>query len=130
MDRNSRPRAYLPGSVAIWSHTMSRRLSIVSTLILFAFVAGAAGCSSASSPTLVPHSGAMGIQTAPLSLGTWTTMASMPTARQQLAAGVVNGRLYAIGGLDSVGYSNAVEAYDPATDTWSTKASMLTARDE
>ena len=43
-----------------------------------------------------------------------------------LAVAVVNGLLYAIGG-DNAG---TVEAYDPATNTWTTKASSANAREE
>ena len=63
---------------------------------------------------------------------TWTTKASMPTARHRLAVGVVNGILYAVGGSGNLGSPPAVlatvEAYDPATNSWTTKASMPTAR--
>jgi N-acetylneuraminic acid mutarotase len=38
---------------------------------------------------------------------------------------VINGILYVAGG---VGSATAVEAYDPAADTWTTKAPMPTAR--
>src|SRR6266550_2754875 len=61
----------------------------------------------------------------------WTTKASMPTARLDLAVVVANGTLYALGGVGSGGFTDAlatVEAYDPATNTWTTKAPMLTAR--
>jgi len=102
---------------------MSRRLSIVCTMIIFAFVSAASGCSSASSPSVVSHSGAAGIQKSPQSLGSWTTKAPMPTARDGLAAGVINGILYAVGGDNRFEY-NTNEAYDPATDTWTAKASM------
>ena len=57
----------------------------------------------------------------------------MPTARYfvNLAAGT-NGKLYAIGGVDtgSSPYpcTGLVEEYDPVADTWATKSSMLTAR--
>ena len=61
----------------------------------------------------------------------WETKASMPTARGELAVGVVNGVLYAIGGRrgdpDQAVFAT-VEAYDPATDMWTTKAPMPTAR--
>jgi N-acetylneuraminic acid mutarotase len=64
---------------------------------------------------------------------TWTTKTSMPTARRGAAIGVVGGILYAIGGelspAGSHNMSKAVEAYDPATDSWTTRAPMLTARD-
>jgi N-acetylneuraminic acid mutarotase len=52
----------------------------------------------------------------------------MPTARQGLTIDVIDGILYAVGGLGSNGTLNTVEAYDPATDTWTTMASMPTAR--
>jgi N-acetylneuraminic acid mutarotase len=65
---------------------------------------------------------------------TWTIKAPMPTGRKGHAVAVVNGMLYAIGGfhLDPVHgiglYLSTVEAYDPATNTWSTKAPMPTPR--
>jgi hypothetical protein len=40
----------------------------------------------------------------------------MPTTRYGLAVGVVGSKIYAIGGSGS--YSNKVEEYDPATNTW------------
>jgi N-acetylneuraminic acid mutarotase len=57
----------------------------------------------------------------------------MPKARWGLAAGVVNGILYAIGGSSSANYptrstKSTVFAYDPVTDTWTEKASMPKAR--
>lgn len=59
----------------------------------------------------------------------WTTRAPMPTVRQDLAVGVVDGILYAVGGGTAFGSAVAtVEAYDPATNTWATKAPMPTAR--
>jgi N-acetylneuraminic acid mutarotase len=46
-----------------------------------------------------------------------------------LAVGVVNGVLYAVGGLDgSLAQGGPVEAYDPVTNTWTTKARMPVAR--
>jgi N-acetylneuraminic acid mutarotase len=65
---------------------------------------------------------------------TWTTKAPMPTARSGLGlASANNGKLYAVGGLSGlnsvVGPVLAiVEEYDPATDTWATRAPMLTPR--
>jgi energy-converting hydrogenase Eha subunit A len=58
----------------------------------------------------------------------WTTKASMPTARRAMGIGVVNGILYAVGGRQGTIGSGpplaTVEAYDPATDSWTTKAPM------
>jgi N-acetylneuraminic acid mutarotase len=54
----------------------------------------------------------------------------MPTARDRLGLAVAgNGKLYAIGGVHSGASSATVEEYDPATNTWATKAPMPTARD-
>jgi N-acetylneuraminic acid mutarotase len=66
---------------------------------------------------------------------TWTSKADMPTPTVWPSASAVNGRIYVIGG--SAGGPGAsqwyqgtstVEEYDPATDTWTPKADMPTAR--
>jgi N-acetylneuraminic acid mutarotase len=60
--------------------------------------------------------------------GAWTSMASMPTARGALAADVVNGMLYAVGGYNGTALAT-VEAYDPASNTWTSNLPpMPTAR--
>lgn len=63
----------------------------------------------------------------------WTAKAPMPTARVGLSVGVVNGVLYAVGGmtLDNGGSKvvvSTVEAYDPGSNRWTSKASMATPR--
>jgi len=62
---------------------------------------------------------------------TWTTKNPMPTARHAHASAVVDGKIYIIGGGPEGGANHAgpdglsvVEAYDPATDTWTTIADM------
>ena len=61
--------------------------------------------------------------------GSWTTKAPMPTARTGVATGVIEGKLYAVGGSPASGFPRTVaEAYDPATNTWATKAPALTSR--
>ena len=68
------------------------------------------------------------------STDTWTTKAPMPTRRADLAAAVVNNIIYAIGGFTT--FPDLLnpqvipvnEAYDPSTDTWTTKAPMPTPR--
>jgi len=64
------------------------------------------------------------------STDTWTTgLAPMPTARNGLGAGVINGKIYAVGGDNgSDQYYAKLEVYDPAPNNWTTKASMPTAR--
>jgi N-acetylneuraminic acid mutarotase len=74
---------------------------------------------------------------------TWTSKASMHTARSQLGVATVNGKTYAIGGCTAEGYipnnegnnfktkgwiTNANEEYDPTTDKWITRTPMPTAR--
>lgn len=51
--------------------------------------------------------------------GEWQTLAPMPSERQELATAVLNGKIYVIGGLNAERLStDAVEVYNPATDTW------------
>jgi N-acetylneuraminic acid mutarotase len=64
---------------------------------------------------------------------TWETKASMPTPRREFAIAVYNNKIYCISGesgADSKGgiYSEVNEVYDPATDTWTTKADIPTPR--
>lgn len=67
---------------------------------------------------------------------TWRERRPMPTPRNHATAGVVNGKIYVIGGrvgaaFITSGSSNidVVEEYDPATDTWGApRAKMPTAR--
>jgi N-acetylneuraminic acid mutarotase len=56
----------------------------------------------------------------------WTAKAPMPTARSGFGVGVVNGVLYAVGGIGGPSGSvrEMVEAYDPATDMWTAKGPM------
>jgi len=65
-----------------------------------------------------------------VSANTWQTVASMPTARFDLAAATSGNVLYAIGGQTNISpyYSNTVEAFDPAANAWTTKALMPTPR--
>jgi N-acetylneuraminic acid mutarotase len=61
----------------------------------------------------------------------WTRKADMPTPRLDLSSAVVDGKIYAIGGVSSEPGSkllSTVEEYDPSTNTWINKADMPTAR--
>jgi N-acetylneuraminic acid mutarotase len=66
---------------------------------------------------------------------TWSTKSSMLTSRANLGvARATNGKIYAIGGYNSTIVENhgilaTNEEYNPETDTWTTKASMPTARE-
>ncbi len=68
---------------------------------------------------------------------TWTGKTPMPTARYGVATGVIAGKLYVAGGVAGAIFTgcgasclgiNTLEVYDPATNAWTTKASMPTAR--
>ncbi len=53
----------------------------------------------------------------------------MPTPRGWLSTSVVDGKIYAIGGIRNYKSLSTVEVYDPATDTWdTTKTDMITER--
>jgi len=96
---------------------------LIVLVFLAASCAAACGYVSASSPN------------------TWTTRAPMSVARAYLGVAVVDGKVYAIGGDEgseigncmtgtSMTYLvvNATEEYDPASDTWVSKAPMPIAR--
>jgi hypothetical protein len=51
---------------------------------------------------------------------TWETLNSMSVARHGVASAVLNGKLYAIGGVNL----NTVEIYDPSTDSWTAGTSL------
>jgi hypothetical protein len=54
----------------------------------------------------------------------------MPTPRSNFNLEVVHNKIYCIGGLTHNGIvTNAIEVYDPATDTWETLASLPTHRE-
>jgi len=64
----------------------------------------------------------------------WSQKADLPQARGAAGVAVYGGKIYVAGGLGSVPkgpYADQVElyVYDPATNTWATKAPMPTGRD-
>lgn len=66
---------------------------------------------------------------------TWESRSPMPTTRNHAAVGVVNGKIYVIGGrvgnafITRASNTDVVEEYDPATDQWGPlKAPMPTPR--
>lgn len=55
----------------------------------------------------------------------WSTLAPLATARQEVAVAELGGLVYVIGGFDGTGtVRSTVERYDPATDSWMTVASL------
>ena len=65
----------------------------------------------------------------PGEVGKWTKKADMPTSRNRHSTSVVDGKIYAIGGIGGIWWNVAsVEVYDQVTDTWMKRADMLTPR--
>jgi N-acetylneuraminic acid mutarotase len=59
----------------------------------------------------------------------WTVLPSLPTQRNHLAVAAIDGKIYVAGGRFGGGFNSertaALELYDPATNTWTARASML-----
>ena len=61
--------------------------------------------------------------------GIWTGVASLTSARRSLATAVASSVIYAVGGANSAGTAlKTVQAYNPATNSWTTKAPLPAAR--
>src|SRR5689334_16307363 len=60
----------------------------------------------------------------------WAYRAAMPEARFGIAAGVLDGLIYVMGGDNGSGapYSDHVDVYDPVSDSWSAAASLPAGR--
>ena len=59
------------------------------------------------------------------------TMPPMPTTRSNVGKAVLDGKFYAVGGMErNVGFSPSVERYDLATKAWEAVAPMSAARDD
>ena len=68
-------------------------------------------------------------------VSTWMHKSDMPTKRYQHSTNVVGGKIYVIGGWNTIGEWDPswialtrVDQYDPVTDTWTRKADMPTRR--
>lgn len=61
----------------------------------------------------------------PLISGTWQDVKAAPTARSELSAAQIDGKVYVVGGF---GGTSVLEAYDPASDAWTTLAPIPQAR--
>ncbi|MGH8567672.1 MAG: Kelch repeat-containing protein [Gammaproteobacteria bacterium] len=60
---------------------------------------------------------------------TWAVSTAMPTPRTEVAAAVLAGKIYVIGGFDGLGRTVAtVEVYDPASGLWAAGPDLLAPR--
>ena len=72
----------------------------------------------------VPHRSLTANEAYDPATNTWQARSPMPTARNHAAAGVVDGRIYVIGGrlgssrVSAGSNTDVVENYDPASDSW------------
>jgi N-acetylneuraminic acid mutarotase len=63
-----------------------------------------------------------------IATNTWTTVAPLPSARSDVGAMAVGGKVYAFGGCTAAGGAMSdAEVYDPVTNTWSPRAPLPTA---
>lgn len=58
----------------------------------------------------------------------WTRIASLPNRRGALAIGVIEDKIYAVGG-EATGATGELNVYDPKTNTWRTLSPMPTPRE-
>jgi uncharacterized repeat protein (TIGR03803 family) len=54
----------------------------------------------------------------------WSSGAAMPTAREGAATGVINGKVYVVGGATASAIVGSNEIYNPTTNTWTTGAAI------
>ncbi|HEY7371754.1 MAG TPA: kelch repeat-containing protein [Polyangia bacterium] len=91
---------------------------------------GGNGGSAAGNGGNAGNSGRGGSAGSSANLGSWDLLAPMPGgARQEFNVAAVKGIVYAIGAFGTGTDAHRVEAYDPATNTWTTKASIPFAAD-
>lgn len=129
------------GNVASWSSTSNgtlgtaRFLSGTATYNGYVYVAG--GCAANSSVALSSVEFAPLATGSPYNTGTWTTTASMVTARTRFGLVVYNGYLYAIGGSSNADTATSPTYYssierarilpDGSLASWSAATGVMTA---
>ena len=106
----------LSGRVVTWASDNTQVVTVSSLGLATAVAPGSATITATSEG----HSAAA-ILNVPAA---WTSQAPMPTARWDAAAATVGGLIHVIGGF----IPNVHEAFDPATQTWTTLAPMPTRR--
>jgi N-acetylneuraminic acid mutarotase len=55
----------------------------------------------------------------------WTFGSPMPTSRDEIAATLMNGKIYTVGGIAKTGFTDVVEIYNPSSNTWGTNISRV-----
>lgn len=86
------------------------------------------GGRTATQPTATGPSAAAGVYEFDPATGTWRTRQPMPTSRTGVAAAVLDGKVFVVGGGRGDQAVTAVEVYDPATDSWVAGKPLKTGR--
>ena len=93
-------------------------------VVLALGTAGALGALAGVALTFVAPGPPVGAQ-APPAASAWSTLAPMPTPRQELSVAVLEGKVFVLAGYDTQGASTVtVEVYDPTRDTWARAAPL------
>jgi DNA-binding CsgD family transcriptional regulator/N-acetylneuraminic acid mutarotase len=71
-----------------------------------------------STPNITPTLPSVILQPTSTPIPHWRKLEPLPIARSDLALAVYENQIYAIGGITAQGVSDAVERYDPGTNTW------------
>ena len=114
-----------PAQTGVWSTNIasisSRAFGAAATVGGKVYLVGGGNYSCGVNSTLQAYDPATNV---------WVTLASMPTPRYEFGAAELNGQLYAIAGNPGCGSPasaiRAVEAYDPGSNLWSSKALLPT----
>lgn len=100
-------------------NTRRHTLLTLSTALLAACGGGGGGGSAAATPAAPPES------PPPPSPG-WTRLANLPAGRAKFGAAVAAGKVYAVGGYDTL---RSVDVYDTAANTWAAGPALLSGTD-
>lgn len=134
------PRVEAPGGFWTQKESMHQARGALGVEAVNGKIYAIGGCTKNGSYSQYPITGFVGTnEEYNPSTDTWILKTSMPTPRSNFAIAACKNKIYCIGGI--IGYklddnyhlfnvsltSGANEVYDPATDTWETKAPMPTA---
>ena len=88
-------------------------------------------CTALGAPLLVGCLGASTSSPAPIEVaapGRWTSLAPLPTPRQEVAVAALRGHIWVMGGFGTAAEPTAAaESYDPATNAWTARPLLPTA---
>lgn len=98
---------------------MKRVPAIAALVSLLAIACDGGEPPERSSPAPSPQVPVPTATASPTAAPRWERLAEAPTARLEVAAAAVGGKLFVAGGLVPGGATRVLEIYDPAADSWS-----------